>query len=163
MPETSEYLSDFRPRFRQPCAGDLCTTVPCMTVEETNEKVMEVFNRHRELVTLPVVEGNRPIGLINRNIFMSQMSKPFRVELYGKKSCIAFMDKDPLVVDAALDLEALTFRTVEYGEKALSDGFIITRDGEFAGSATGCSSCAWWPTCRCRATGRSCTASSTPA
>jgi serine phosphatase RsbU (regulator of sigma subunit) len=137
MPETSEYLSDFRPRFRQPCAADLCTAVPCMTTEETNEKVMEVFNRHRELVSLPVLEAGQPIGLINRNIFLSQMSKPFRVELYGRKSCIAFMDKDPLVVDATLDLEALTFKTVEYGEKALSDGFIITRDGEFAGVGNG--------------------------
>lgn len=137
MPETSEYLSDFRPRFRQPCAADLCTSVPCMTTEETNEKVMEVFTRHRDLVSLPVVEGSQPIGLINRNIFLSQMSKPFRVELYGRKSCIAFMDKDPLIVDAALDLEALTFKTVEYGEKALSDGFIITREGEFAGVGNG--------------------------
>lgn len=137
MSETSEYLSDFRPRFRQPCAADLCTTVPCMTTEETNEKVMEVFNRHRDLVSLPVVEGSQPIGLINRNIFLSQMSKPFRVELYGRKSCIAFMDKDPLIVDAALDLEALTFKTVAHGEKALSDGFIITREGEFAGVGNG--------------------------
>ncbi|AVQ85724.1 MULTISPECIES: SpoIIE family protein phosphatase [unclassified Variovorax] len=137
MPETSEYLSDFRPRFRQPSAADLCTEVPCMTTEETNEKVLEVFNRHRDLVSLPVVEGNQPIGLINRNIFLSQMSKPFRVELYGRKSCIAFMDKDPLIVDAALDLEALTLKTVAHGEKALSDGFIITREGEFAGVGNG--------------------------
>ena len=137
MPETTAYLSDFRPRFHQPCAADLCTTVPCITTEATNEKVMTVFDRHRELVSLPVVEGNRPIGLINRNIFLSQMSKPFRVELYGRKSCIAFMDKEPLIVDAALDLEALTFKTVEYGEKALSDGFIITRDGGFAGVGNG--------------------------
>ncbi|RYF49032.1 MAG: protein-serine/threonine phosphatase, partial [Comamonadaceae bacterium] len=62
MPETSEYLSDFRPRFRQPSAADLCIEVPCMTTDETNEKVMEVFNRHRDLVSLPVVEGSQPIG-----------------------------------------------------------------------------------------------------
>jgi hypothetical protein len=65
------------------------------------------------------------------------MSKQFRMELYGRKSCIAFMDKEPLIVDAALDIDALTFRTVEYGEKALSDGFIITRDGAFAGTGNG--------------------------
>ncbi len=137
MPENSEYLSSFRPRSRQPSAADLCIAVPCMTPEETNEKVMEVFSRHRDLVSLPVVEGRRPIGLINRNIFLSQMSKPFRQELYGRKSCIAFMDKEPLIVDAALDIDALTFRTVEYGEKALSDGFIITQQGEFAGVSNG--------------------------
>lgn len=137
MPEITEYLSDFRPRYRQPSAADLCIEVPSMTPDETNEKVMEIFGRHRDLVSLPVVEGNKPIGLINRNIFLSQMSKQFRHELYGKKSCIAFMDKEPLIVDAALDIDALTLKTVEYGEKTLSDGFIITRAGTFAGIGNG--------------------------
>jgi serine phosphatase RsbU (regulator of sigma subunit) len=111
--------------------------VPSMTTDETNEKVLETFNRHRHLVSLPVLEGTRPIGLINRNIFLSQISKPFRMELYGRKSCIAFMDKEPLIVDASLDIESLTLKTVEHGEKALSDGFIITREGEFAGVGNG--------------------------
>ncbi|WOI45654.1 SpoIIE family protein phosphatase [Acidovorax sp. BLS4] len=137
MSANSEYLSSFRPRFRQPSAADLCTTVPCMTTDQTNEQVMEVFGQHRDLVSLPVVEGRQPIGLINRNIFLSQMSKPFRMELYGRKSCIAFMDKEPLIVDAALDIEALTFKTVECGEKALSDGFIITHEGAFIGVGSG--------------------------
>ncbi|KAB2897264.1 MAG: SpoIIE family protein phosphatase, partial [Burkholderiaceae bacterium] len=137
MPETSAYLSDFRPRFRQPSAADLCTPVPCMTTDETNEKVLEIFTQHRDLASLPVVEGSQPIGLINRNIFLSQISKPFRMDLYGRKSCIAFMDKEPLVVDASMDIETLTFKTVECGEKALSDGFIITREGEFAGVGNG--------------------------
>jgi serine phosphatase RsbU (regulator of sigma subunit) len=108
-----------------------------MTTDETNEKVLEVFTRHRDLVSLPVVEGNRPIGLINRSIFLSQFSKPFRMELNGKKSCIAFMDKEPLVVDAGTDIDTLTVKTVEYGEKALTDGFIITREGLFAGVGNG--------------------------
>jgi len=137
MSETPEYLSDFRPRFRQPSAADLCIEVPCMTPEESNEKVLQVFSQHRDLVSLPVVEDGKPIGLINRNIFLSQMSKQFRQELYGKKSCIAFMDKEPLIVDAALDIDALTLKTVEYGEKTLSDGFIITRGGAFAGVGNG--------------------------
>lgn len=108
-----------------------------MTTDSTNEQVLDIFTHHRDLVSLPVVEGLQPIGLINRNIFLSQISKPFRLELYGRKSCIAFMDKEPLIVDAAMDIETLTFRAVEYGEKALSDGFIVTREGEFAGVGNG--------------------------
>ena len=122
MSETSAYLSDFRPRFRQPSAADLCTPAPCLTTESTNERVLEVFTQHRELSSLPVVEAHRPIGLINRNIFLSQISKPYRLDMYGRKSCIAFMDKEPLIVDASMDIEALTFKAVEFGEKALSDG-----------------------------------------
>jgi len=137
MSENNEYLSEYRPRFRQPAAGDLCTKVPCMTTDETNEKVLDVFSRHRDLISLPVVEGAHPIGLINRNIFLSQMSKPYRMELYGRKSCIAFMDKEPLIVDASMDIETLTLKAVSFGDKALSDGFIITRGEKFVGVGGG--------------------------
>ncbi|WP_420992221.1 SpoIIE family protein phosphatase [Cupriavidus sp. 30B13] len=126
-----------RSRFRQPCAEDLCVATPSVTTEQTNQDVLDVFGRHRDLDSLPVTEDDRPIGLINRAIFMSQMSKPYHRELYNRKSCIAFMDKEPLVVDAAMSIEALTFKAVEYGEKALADGFIIARDGRFVGLGRG--------------------------
>ncbi|WP_074770783.1 MULTISPECIES: SpoIIE family protein phosphatase [Paraburkholderia] len=98
---------------------------------------MEIFYSRRDMISLAVLESGRPIGLINRDILLSQMSKPFHRELYDKKSCIAFMDKEPLIVDADMSIEALTFKTVEVGEKALSDGFIVTRAGHFVGLASG--------------------------
>lgn len=119
------------------CAGDLCNEAPAISLDSTNTLVMEIFTAQREVVCLAVVEDSRPVGLINRNIFLSQMSKPFHRELYDKKSCIAFMDKEPLIVDAEMSIEALTFKTVEYGEKALADGFIVTRNGRFAGLGNG--------------------------
>ncbi|TXC81228.1 SpoIIE family protein phosphatase [Paraburkholderia azotifigens] len=98
---------------------------------------MEIFSARSDMKSVAVLESGWPIGLINRDIFLSQMSKPFHRELYDKKSCIAFMDKEPLVVDADMSIEALTFRTVEVGEKALVDGFIVTREGRFAGLGSG--------------------------
>ncbi|WP_235844591.1 SpoIIE family protein phosphatase [Cupriavidus agavae] len=126
-----------RPRFRQPCAEDLAVPTPSVNTDHTNQDVLDVFGVHRDLNCLPVTEQGKPIGLINRAIFMSQMSKPYHRELYNRKSCIAFMDKEPLVVDAAMSIDALTFRTVEYGEKALADGFIIARDGQYIGLGQG--------------------------
>ncbi|WP_395399754.1 SpoIIE family protein phosphatase [Pseudoduganella sp. UC29_106] len=126
------------PRFRQSTAADLCVATVAVPSDTSNSAVHELFTERRDLMSLPVLEEGRPIGLISRNIFMSQMSKPYYHELYGKKSCIAFMDKDPLIVDAELSIESLTFRAVESGEKALADGFIITRDGgELAGVGFG--------------------------
>lgn len=110
---------------------------PSVTTDHSNQDVLEVFAMHRELACLPVTEQGRPIGLINRSIFLSQMSKPYHRELYNRKSCIAFMDKEPLVVDASMSIDALTFRTVEYGEKALADSFIIARDGQYIGLGQG--------------------------
>jgi hypothetical protein len=119
------------------CAGDLCQSAPAIDASDSNSRVMEVFYSRRDLISVAVIEGDRPIGLINRDIFLSQMSKPFHRELYDKKSCIAFMDKEPLIVDADMSIEALTFKTVEVGEKALVDGFIVTREGRFAGVGNG--------------------------
>jgi CBS domain-containing protein len=99
--------------------------------------VLEVFGRHRELISLPVLENHHPIGLISRNIFMSQMSKPYHRELYEKKSCIAFMDKDPLIVEADTPIETLGALAVESGDKTLADGFLIVNQGKFAGLGSG--------------------------
>jgi len=135
----AENLPFMRPKLPRDhrCAGDLCNEMPAIFSDSTNTLVMEIFTSQKEMVCLAVVEGERPIGLINRNIFLSKMSKPFHRELYDKKSCIAFMDKEPLIVDANMSIEALTFKTVEFGEKALADGFIVTRDGRFAGLGNG--------------------------
>ena len=125
------------PRFRLSVAADLCVETVSVPSDTSNFAVLELFTERRDLMSLPVIEHGRPIGLISRNIFMSQMSKPFYHEVYGKKSCIAFMDKEPLIVDAAMSIEALTFRAVESGEKALADGFIVTREGSLAGVGFG--------------------------
>lgn len=135
----AEHFTFMRPKLPRDhrCAGDLCNDVPAIESDSSNNLVMEIFSAQREMVSLAVVEGDRPIGLINRNIFLSQMSKPFHRELYDRKSCIAFMDKEPLIVDAAMSIETLTFKTVDFGEKALADGFIVTRNGQFAGLGNG--------------------------
>jgi serine phosphatase RsbU (regulator of sigma subunit) len=122
---------------RQPCAADLCMDTQSVTADQPNAEVMALFDRHRGLMSLAVLEHGRPIGLINRNIFLSQMSKPFHREVYDRKSCIAFMDKEPMVVEADATLEALTFHAVAFGEKALTDGFIVTRDRHFLGMGHG--------------------------
>lgn len=134
--ETFPFMRPKLPRDHR-SAGDLCKEVPAIESSATNALVMDIFTSQKDMTCLAVLEGRRPIGLINRNIFLSQMSRPFHRELYDKKSCIAFMDKQPLIVDAQMSIEALTFKTVEYGEKALSDGFIVTRDGDFAGLGNG--------------------------
>jgi hypothetical protein len=75
------------------------------------------------MVSLAVIENNRPVGLINRDIFLSQMSKPFHRELYSKKSCIAFMDKEPLIVDAEMSIEDAYIQDRRSGRKSAGRRF----------------------------------------
>lgn len=122
---------------QQPTASALAVSVPAINAEENNARVLEVFGRHKELISLPVLDSDRPIGLISRNIFMSQMSKPYHRELYEKKSCIAFMDKDPLIVELDTPIETLGALAVESGDKTLADGFLIVDGGKFLGLGSG--------------------------
>ncbi|MEH0875434.1 SpoIIE family protein phosphatase [Pectobacterium cacticida] len=120
-----------------PIARDLCIPLPNVSPDADNATVLQLFNQNKEWVSLPVVEEGRPFGLINRHIFLSQMSRPFYRELYDKKSCIAFMDKNPLIVDALAPLHDVANQTVITGDKSLTDGFMITENGRYIGIGLG--------------------------
>ncbi|ATA24990.1 protein-serine/threonine phosphatase [Brenneria goodwinii] len=118
-------------------ALDLCIPAPHVSPDTDNATVLQLFSKNKELVSLPVVEDGRPFGLISRHIFMSQMSRPFYHELYDKKSCIAFMDKNPLIIDAASPLSDVADQTVITGDKSLTDGFIIMENERYIGIGLG--------------------------
>jgi predicted transcriptional regulator len=119
-------------------AKNLMINVPVLSPMHTNEDVVTAFTMHENVIGLPVIENNRPIGLINRNIFMDGMAKPFYRDLFGRKSCIAFMDKSPLVVDESMSIEELSFKVAGSGRKTLNDGFIIINaNGQYLGVGMG--------------------------
>lgn len=116
------------------CAGDLVIEARAISPDFRNEEVLALFGQQSSLTHLPVLMADgRPLGLINRNIFHSMMTKPFYPELYSQKSCITFMDKEPLIVEANLRIEQLTALAVEAGDKVFTDGFIIVQEGKYLG------------------------------
>ena len=130
--------------FEEPRAGivtraqEIIHDRPFVHLDATNEEVRVFLARHLDLEVVAVVdEGQRPVGLINRYLFAEAYSHPFAREVFGKRSCIAWMDKEPLVVDAETGLEALVRAALAKGPKVLKDGFIGTRDGRYAGQGTG--------------------------
>ena len=120
-----------------PSAGDLCRPVPMVAPTDTNATVRELFDQHRELISLPVVDGTRALGLIKRHTFQSEMAKPFRKELHERKSCLAFMDAQPLVVEADATIERTAMLVADGQTNALADGFVVVRGGEFVGVGFG--------------------------
>ena len=108
-----------------------------VTPEHTNDDVRQRFALNEVQETLAVVENGQPIGLINRHIFMEQYARPFARDVFGRKSCIAFMDKSPVIVDRGLPIETLVRTAVEAGTRVLKDGFITTAEGQYLGLGTG--------------------------
>lgn len=118
-------------------AEQLGTPTEPVSPEHTNEDVRALFAHSESLETVAVVEHDRPIGLINRNTFMEHYARPFARDVFGRKSCIAFMDKAPVVVDKDTPIETLVKTAVEAGTRVLQDGFITTAGGRYLGLGTG--------------------------
>lgn len=120
-------------------AGQLASAVPAIGPELTNAGLQEFFLAHPDMETVAVVENDIPVGLVNRNVFMEQYSKPFSRELFGKKSCLGFADGAPLIAAENAPIEVLVRHAVEPDARVMKDGFICTRDGKYFGLGTGMS------------------------
>lgn len=119
-------------------AQEILLPTPAVHLDTTNEEVRAFLDNHPDLEVVTVIDENgHPSGLINRFIFAEAYSRPFSREVYGKRSCIAWMDKDPLVMDEGTAIEDLVKAAVSKGPKVLKDGFIGTREGRFVGQGTG--------------------------
>lgn len=118
-------------------AGAIAREVVAMEVARSNDEVMAIFSEQADLEALAVLDGGRPVGLINRSAFLEAYVRPFARELYGRKPCTVWMDPEPLVVEAATPVELLVQQAVAWGAKVLKDGFITVADGRYVGLGTG--------------------------
>jgi GGDEF domain-containing protein len=118
-------------------AARLLMEIPPLPPETPNWKVEQRFAQDRELQSIPVVRQGLPVGLINRHVFVDLMAKPFSRELYGKRPCSTLMDQTLLVVDHHTSLHELSKLIVESDPRHILHGFILTRDGQYAGMGSG--------------------------
>ncbi|HEX6733560.1 MAG TPA: GGDEF domain-containing protein [Azonexus sp.] len=116
-----------------PTARSLLRPIAPVPMAACNETVIARFEADPELDVLPVVDGTQPIGLINRHSMIDRYARPFRKELFGRKSCELFMDHAPLVVDQHATLQELAMMLSVAPKHYLIDGFIVTGDGAYLG------------------------------
>ncbi|MGL4542427.1 MAG: GGDEF domain-containing protein, partial [Polymorphobacter sp.] len=90
-----------------------------------------------ELLTIPVVERGETVGILRRHTLLERFARPFNRELFGKKPCVTMADREPMCVDAALDLHQLSAQVAISGRNTLIDGFVVTDCGRYLGMATG--------------------------
>ncbi len=118
---------------RMPTARSLVRVIEPVAMHASNGEVIERFEADPGLDVLPVVQGNQPVGMINRHSMIDRFARPFRRELFGRKSCELFMDHAPLVVDQHATIQELAMMLSRAPKHYLYDGFIVTGDGRYLG------------------------------
>jgi EAL domain-containing protein (putative c-di-GMP-specific phosphodiesterase class I)/GGDEF domain-containing protein len=98
-----------------------------------NDDVYARFEREPRLLSLPVVENGKPIGIIHRFDVIDRYARPFHRELFSKKPCRMLMRPAQLVVEHTDSVQDVARLVSNPEQHALADCFIITRDGNYLG------------------------------
>ena len=115
----------------------LVVQAPTAAPGTSNDTVAAMFHERTDLHALAVVEGTRPVALINRQQFMNHYATLYFREVHGRKPCIAFANTAPRVVDLDCDVDQLVGILTSQDQRYLNDGYIVTDNGRYLGLGTG--------------------------
>ena len=126
-----------RPTMRGLAMQQLMINVQPVTLETSCLEVLQLFQQREDLHALPVVIDHVPLGLINRRTFMERFTRPYQRELFGPRSCKNFMDPHPRMIERSADGEQIMAILTSDDQRYLTEGFIITDAGRYAGIGSG--------------------------
>jgi diguanylate cyclase (GGDEF)-like protein len=113
------------------------TEAPTVGLTTSNDKLASLFSIHTKLHAVAVVDGTRPIGIINRARFMDQYSKLYYREVWGRKPCIVHANLEPRLIERNHNVDELIGILTSDDQRYLVDGFIVTNNGRYEGMGTG--------------------------
>ncbi|MNU40665.1 response regulator [Brevundimonas sp. CEF1] len=114
----------------------LTERVEPVTATTMAAEVFARFEREPDTLVIPVVDGERPLGLIERSDFLMKLAGPLGQSLYGAREVVHIMDEEPAVVEAGVRIDAFSDIILKSGPGALLRGFIVTRNGAYRGVGT---------------------------
>jgi len=115
---------------------DVMTDAPVVSPDATGEYVYDLLSDDEDLLVLAVVQDGRPIGLVARDRFFLKMADRHGRALFSKRPVTFLMIKEPLTVETSTPISELNALIVRDRPSALMEGFIVTRNGEYAGVGT---------------------------
>lgn len=110
---------------------------PAVGLSTTNDELASLFAQHRELHAVAVIDGARPVGIINRSRFMNEYSKLYYREVWGRKSCRVHANLQPRLIERNHKVDELVGILTSDDQRYLADGFIVTDNGRYVGLGTG--------------------------
>ena len=113
------------------------TPAPTVVEADSNDYVARLFLGNQALHAVAVMDGTRPVGIINRSQFMNEYSKLYYREVWGRKSCAMHTNREPRIVERDHNIDELVGILTSQDQRYLTDGFIVTENGHYVGLGTG--------------------------
>lgn len=110
---------------------------PAVGLSTTNDELATLFLVHTKLHAVAVIDGTRPVGIINRSHFMDEYSKLYYREVWGRKPCMVHANLEPRLIERDHNVDELIGILTSDDQRYLADGFIVTDNGRYEGLGTG--------------------------
>jgi signal transduction histidine kinase len=91
------------------------------------------FSNNPKLLALAVVRDGQPLGIINRARFFVKFGDTFGRAVYANRAVDLLMERQPIALDADMAVAELRNLPLNFDNAMLLEGFIVVKDGMFAG------------------------------
>ena len=121
------------PRFR---VARLLIDAPTLSPDATSGAVYDLLVARPDVPCIPILDEDWIVGLVDRVSLLNRFSRHLMRDYYVRRPLSLVLDADPLVVDCDTPIRLLAERISHDKPEALTTGFVITRNGRYAGVGT---------------------------
>ncbi|MFP4474973.1 MAG: GGDEF domain-containing protein [Desulfatibacillaceae bacterium] len=112
--------------------GALAQFVAPVSGKETVEQVVARFMREPDLAAIPVLEGNRPIGIVHKTRLFYRLGQRFGYDLFARKEVEHVVEK-AMVHEAHTAIEDVSRKLLTREESEVYDAIIVVHNGGYLG------------------------------
>ncbi len=113
--------------------GELVADAKALGPKTPAGEVVKQFRNDVRLASIPVVEGDTPLGVVSRSELLNVFAQRFAHELYDEKPISEFISPLSVIVDVSTELKALGQSLTDDPHQNLSVDFIISDKGRYLG------------------------------
>ncbi|KYZ78263.1 diguanylate cyclase [Anaerosporomusa subterranea] len=104
--------------------------------QAAGQEIIKYFNNNPEILGIPIVDGDRPVGLLSKNEFLGRLATQYGVAVYMNRPVHLLMDNKPLIVDYKTPLDQVSKSAVARSDENMYDYIIVTKDNAYYGITT---------------------------
>jgi len=112
--------------------GALSAYVEPIQLSETVSDVSERFKKNQTLTTIPVLNENKPMGIVNKRELFYRLGQKFGYDLFARKYIRTFTEP-ALIFEDNIPLEEVAQRVLNRDERTIYDAVIVTKNGVYVG------------------------------
>ncbi|WP_192930172.1 GGDEF domain-containing protein [Alkaliphilus pronyensis] len=116
--------------------GEISRSITNVSSNTVGREVNMLFDKESGIQGIPVVDKDKPVGLIMKHKFYRYLGRQYGYSIYMDRAIEILMDNTPLIIDFDTPLDQVTKIAMLRDDDTLYDYIIVTKNNTYYGIAT---------------------------